>query len=332
LSFGREPVLCLVCAQPLLPPLHLHALLCALRCELSDEFSGRIGRELKRWTLLHWRLRFDLARDGIIAAAAREVRLTRAPAVASVAPEEDLKMTKAPHAVIGFGRDASPDEDTSLPSSPRRAKYFPQDLDFIGTSARSFQSVPPVLRNRHAEALHGAFGVTHSQNAGDAASVLQLKQRAREEIRAVAGAMGRDGVREDTMSISMTERQEAHRQLYLAAAGGGAEGGVGGDGEGRRGRGDGASAIKGDGGAPAGVGSKSHPAQSPAHWTNRFRFFQPGDRVWPPTPSPRHSSGANGNGDRYGNGHRYENGDRAINISQPSPINLAAMPSFGGRK
>jgi hypothetical protein len=223
-------------------------------------------------------------------------------------------------------------------------------LDLVGTSARYFASVSSVSRSARAEAS------IHANGALDDKESLEMRRRAREEIRALAGVMCREGVVEDTVSISMTERQEAHQRKRLAAvglrvygslevgAGAGREGGGGGDGYDRGGR-DGGVVSGCDGGVSERFGSKKDSAQSPAHWTSRFKFL-PGDsgvgkgedkdalcdrilrKAGVGTPSPRHPSPAGRSG---GGGNRHLVEDRAISISQPSPINLASVP-MGGRE
>jgi trimeric autotransporter adhesin len=157
-------------------------------------------------------------------------------------------------------------------------------LDLVGTSARSFASMSSVSRHARAEASIHANGVLDDKES------LAMRRRAREEIRALAEVMCREGVVEDTVSISMTERQEAHQRKHLDAIGlrvygsleveAGAGRDVGGGGGEYDGRGRDGGGVSGwDGGVGERLGSKKESAleaQSPAHWTSGFKFL-PGD-------------------------------------------------------
>jgi len=308
----------------------------AQNAELEEKL-GRASLEAERLQLQNQKLQSALAlihedqANASAKATELEEKLDRASLEAERLQLQNQKLQSALLALI--------QEDQANASAKSHV------LDLVGTSARYFASVSSVSRNARPEASFLANVALDDEES------LEMRRRAREQIRALAGVMCREGVFEDTVSISMTERQEAHQRKHLDAVG-----------------------MRVSDSIAERFGSKKNSAQSPALWTSGFKFFpgdsgvgegenkdrilhkagvgntasahgssgwtltpdgswmrmQPGadDRLTPLTPSPRHPSPA---GRSSGGGNRYIIEDRAISISQPSPINLASVP-MGSRE
>jgi len=267
----------------------------------------------------------------MIWAAAEDVRLisTSFLAPSDAPPDEDAiaRLPKYPESKRYFAHKQMPDKDLATSESLVGNRNFSRVPQLLATSSRPHRGLSLAPRSHD---VHMIGGMT--EEAQNVNPRFPDFERARAEVRAVAAAMGREGMPEDTKSVSMSETELARGQLD------------------RDRRSASESVVRGTTAMPGSAttaidGSVSRAKeqengtalpQSPMHWTSKFKFFNPGHRVWPPTPSPQRAppTGREGRlisveshaGAKAGEGMGKDGRESAaISISQPSPINVAAM-------
>jgi hypothetical protein len=229
-----------------------------VRVRVLNFVAHRMDRERARWSLLHWRLRSELARDQVIMSAAEDVRSLNSsflnPVDRQIEEENMLPMSPQsptryfPYSESRVGLDIQTD-DHSISSNSTNSSHTLKAPHFIATSTRTFESrsSSSSRTQRLLETFRGAVEAKSDSPAKIRPTPQELQRRAREDIRWIAGSMGKDVMLEDTISISMSQKQQLQSELEAVAA---------------------QSVIE----SKVEIDKVGAASQSPAHWTNKFRF------------------------------------------------------------